>query len=433
MPVIVIPTKPHSETGASGAKRWIKCPGSCSAIRKAPPQKPNKYGAEGTVAHAILEERLERILGRRDNPQEPSLFSRVHSFLDIECEHDGFTFTVDKEMLAAVQVAIDFVLGIQKKFNLPNEAIKTEQELQVVGHDGLWGWSDISIFAESIGLLMMLDYKHGAGVKVDVEDNEQLMMYGIATLDSLTDEQKKNVKDVEIVVIQPRIFGTENNGITRTKISVEFLEQFRATLIEAVIRTEEPGAPLAAGEWCRWCPAKAYAKDGRVVECPAFAANSEAVVDFKHLAEVKAPFFPVPKEITPELIGKILTQRKAFDSWLDSVEVLAEELMLDGVDVPGYKVVKNFGNRKYINEKAAEDALSMMLGDKAYTKTLLSPSQAEKAGVSKQFIAQLVENPYKGYAVVSAKDKREAVTLNAQLDFAQAAEQVIELAAQNPE
>ena len=52
-----MPPTGHSKLGASGAKRWLTCPGSV-ALSEGMPNKSSKYAIEGTAAHQLAEECL---------------------------------------------------------------------------------------------------------------------------------------------------------------------------------------------------------------------------------------------------------------------------------------------------------------------------------------------------------------------------------------
>ena len=119
---------------------------------------------------------------------------------------------------------------------------------------------------QAIGRLSVIDLKYGAGVPVEVEDNPQLLYYGLGAL--LANKQWKP-HEVEVVIVQPRC--PHPDGPVRSQVlQVVDLLEFAADLVEAVKRTEEASeqhatldtlnwmrAYLNPGDHCRWCPAAA--------------------------------------------------------------------------------------------------------------------------------------------------------------------------------
>ena len=51
----------HAQLSASGAHRWMRCPGSVRLCKNIP-HRDTKYTIEGTVAHTLAQMSLERNL-----------------------------------------------------------------------------------------------------------------------------------------------------------------------------------------------------------------------------------------------------------------------------------------------------------------------------------------------------------------------------------
>jgi hypothetical protein len=123
-------------------------------------------------------------------------------------------------------------------------------------------------------LLRVYDYKHGAGVVVEVEGNVQLLYYALGALVTL----KFPAKEIEIVVVQPRA-EHRKGPVRRWRIPAHQMLDFEAELVEACERTEDPKAPLNPGRHCYFCPAKN--------QCPAKLkdAQSKAAEQFTDIVE----------------------------------------------------------------------------------------------------------------------------------------------------
>jgi hypothetical protein len=234
----VIPIAPaHAILGPSASDRWIACPGSIAAAKGVPQKPSNKYAEEGTAAHSLLEMCLR--LG-----VEPS------SLMGVEIEKG---YPVTEDMAHAVEQALDFVDQEMKA----NPALRLHIEKRVkigplIGlNDGeLEGTSDIIL--EDGRLCISVDYKHGAGVYVEVKDNSQLKLYALGQRHA----HGKPYFKYRIVVIQPRMYAKNGRAVRDFYISerdlVDWLKNVVAPSAHAALT---PNAPRRAGEHCRWCPA----------------------------------------------------------------------------------------------------------------------------------------------------------------------------------
>lgn len=242
--------KTHSKYGASTSKRWMSCNGSPRLIAKAPPPVESKYALEGTNAHTCL----ERIL-KADNQ------SRVRKFLLTK---------YPAKMVSHAEETANTILEWK-----PEGAIlltETEVDSSHFTRPDHHGTVDSAIANEFIDL-HVIDYKYGAGIPVDPEENTQGIYYALA----LAKQFHYNFVDVKISIIQPRAFHTRGPVRTWHTTMKELLpweDKFRA----AVDACERPNAPLNPGkEWCRFCPAQ--------VICPAYKdmPNFEAKLDFDEI------------------------------------------------------------------------------------------------------------------------------------------------------
>lgn len=259
-----MPSSKHSKLGASGAHRWMACPGSVALSESIPPEdRPGAsiYAAEGTVAHSIAEAMLKRKPGGVA-PAFPS-----------DIEQEGHRIEVTDEMLAAVNVYVK-LLHREAKGAL---SVHTEVKFHLVAvHPDLWGTADrIHVYDN---LLRVYDYKHGKGVPVDAEDNVQLMYYALGALY----ETNAPVAEVEVVIVQPRC-DKRKETVRRWRFKTVELIDFAADLRDAAKRTEAADAPLVPGRYCWWCPA------GTVGVCPEVAKQKHE----KRMEQALTEFDPV--------------------------------------------------------------------------------------------------------------------------------------------
>lgn len=378
--------KTHSGIGASSASRWMACPGSVKLSLTAPPQARTQYAAEGTVAHAIAEQCLKK----NKSPV---------SFIGNRIQQDGFWIDVTEEMIDAVSVYLDTIWKDYKDMAPAELLIENAFDLSEV-YPGMFGTNDAIIY-QHFGKLRVYDYKHGAGVAVDVEENKQLMYYALGAL------LLGDYDDIELIIVQPRALH-KDGPVRRWATTGKRIYQFADELKEAARKTDEANPFLNPGDHCRWCPALAF--------CPAVRGKMEetALVDFAQPLAM-----PTPDAMTPDQIRKALNFAGAIDEWVRSVQAYAQEQAQRGVAIPGYKLVKKRANRTWVDEKKVEEAFSIEYGDEIFNKKLKSPAQMEKliGKKGKTAVDVFTEIPDTGSVLVPEDDPRPAVGVDAQLDF----------------
>jgi hypothetical protein len=359
----------HSIIGASSMHRWANCPGSVRLCKDIPPSS-SSYADEGTDAHTLG---ANILLGIQPTKPAPS------------------------EMYDAVKVWVDLVNDIKAKH--PDAVVLIEHRFDLSKvHPGLFGTADTVVYIPSLKLLHVIDYKHGAGIYVDVMENEQLMYYGLGALLSLG----VAVSEVELVIVQPRCeFG---DAVRRWRFNAIDLIDFRADLIAAAKRTEDPLAALAPGDWCRFCPAKAI--------CPELSRRAQIAA--------KEEFSPT-KAYSIERLGELLTWIPQLESWIKGVREFAYREAEHGRAAPGWKLVKKRATRKWINEDAVTKLAEKI--DPELVERVVSPkspAQMEKALSKEMFknnFAHHVIAESSGLTLVPENDPREAVHLDAKSQF----------------
>ena len=95
--------------------------------------------------------------------------------------------------------------------------------------------------------------------------------------------------------------------------------------------------------------------------------------------------------------------------WLKAVESYALDAVCSGDEIPGYKAVSGRSNRRWADN--SEDLVAVKLGDQAYTRKLITPTQAEKI-LKKDFsdLSDVVIKPEGKPTLVPVTDKRPPIT-----------------------
>ena len=308
----------HSKiVGGSTAERVINCPGSVALAAQMPPQVESEAMREGTRRHELVAEILNEKIDTRSIDDEKVL--EALDLFDNEFDPKGYA-------LFDVEARVEFPWN------------KT-----------IFGTADV-IGRLSDTKAFVLDFKFGDGYQVEAEENQQLMFYAAAALES-GHWSMKGRTDVELVIIQPPF-------IRRSMIDIRRLHDFSADLKRAVKLAQEPDAPLVEGDHCRFCPAKAI--------CPLKTGAAE-----------RAVLVAIDK-IGPEQIGHWMDVAQNLEDWASDVRKLTQKALEAGVLVKGWKLVNKRAQRSWVDEKAAQAALAALAPDVSFTE-LVSPAQAEKA------------------------------------------------------
>lgn len=375
------------------------------------PNPPSEYAAEGTVAHTLAE---QLATGSVDHL---ALASRVGEVV----EQEGFQITITEEMVEAcveyeAVIAEDF-----KNFHVAagkGNSVEVHQaaEIKVQAKsidEELWGTADYLLFQKGKKLIVY-DFKYGKGYAVSAEKNKQMGIYAIAAMDTIAGEA---YDEVELVIVQPRTY----DPVRRWVAPKEWLNELRAQLKVAVADTRDPLAKVAAGDWCRWCAAKAT--------CPELykKAQETAAVDFAVVlppAEKGATVgLPHVSELPVEKLVLALGWEDTFDAWFKAIRQRATDLLSSGQEVPGYKLVEGRSNRRYKDEAQIVAIFEPVVGERLWEKKILSPAKLE-AVVGKGKLAEYTEKPEGRKTLARETDARQAVRSSAAADFGPPEERV---------
>ncbi len=414
----------HSIRGASGAHRWMKCPGCINqteALPKHARSGTSSYAEEGTTAHAVAEWALQgyveegAILDARELVGLARLTTSdgVHLFKKPGPDTPR-SLRVTDEMVDAVDIFLDWVRGKLKEMPGAEMLIEVSVNLSWLGRDDLWGTLDLALVDRIMGQLVVADYKHGAGTPVEVEGNAQMLYYGLGPLN---DQGPQNFTDVELNVVQPRC-PHPDGPIRPWKVSPPFMLAWGQTMKEAADLTDDPNAPLHPGDWCKFCEAKGVCTELRA------KVQGELALSFDDypVGEIPGDALPIPTIEDPDKVARALAALPLIDTWCKGVAGVAQQILEAGTDLPGFKLVRKKSNRKW---KGSESDLARKAARRPGVSTkdvykervLKTPAQLEKVkGVGKEWVAKWSEKPPGGHTVAPESDARKAVVIE-RLEF----------------
>lgn len=338
----------------SGLARPMVCAGFL-AFENLPVSPPNAAAEEGTACGELL----ARMLLGKDIPAQAA---------------NGVYFDNDMRF---------YMKPIVEEINSNRQSeVLCEQRIDWQTRSGIWirGSYDISFVRD--GKLYIDDLKYGWGI-VEVPENWQLLGYAIGEV------IRRGVAFDKIVlrIHQPR--PHHEDGSTREWVLTyaellaykERIEQ-RMEVIAAGDRT------LQTGKQCKYCAASGEA-------CPAFnrlfyralEVSYEFTQDQIDDAELARQLDHVSRAV--EVI-KIKT---------DSLNELAVSRIKAGKIVPGYLTESRYGDRKWRGGVTPE-SIEALTGKRIVEQVMLSPAKAEKLGIPKDFVNQLVDRHFLGQKLV---------------------------------
>ena len=393
----------HSPLGASFAESWMTCTMRPHATKDLPPEKPSVYAAEGTLAHLVAENILAReIFGARRPPGK----------FDIGTKHEieGYELEVNDEMQEAVYIYTDFILQAIKKFKIYKSNIFLEHRVEIGGlGNELFGTSD-AILHLPFNRLIVVDYKHGQGRRVEVKDNKQLKYYALGALAAISPDWRSELSYVEMVIVQPR-----NGGISNEVITIEELEDFYNELMQAVNKVEN-NPSFVPGNHCvdYYCPARS--------SCGALKEynNIQAGQRFE-LVKLKTDLSNI-ESLSLDQKLKILEAKDLIKNWLDAIFDDVLNYANNGHEVPGWKLVPGRSNRKWKDETIVIDELSKHFNSDQLLDTKLKGIPAiEKLIKANKIVfdlGPLIEKPEGKLTLARDTDTREKQTARAITAFA---------------
>lgn len=363
----------HATLAPSSAHRWIQCPGSirmASGVEDA----GSVYARQGTAAHQLAEQCIRGAFP-------------VERFKGETILVQGEKFFVDADMMAAVQVYLD----VADELRASSDEFEIEQRMDLADMvAGCFGTGDIIAYSEQKQRVTIADYKHGQGVAVEVEDNEQLLTYAMGVANRY---HNKGIKEVELIVVQPRA-PHKDGPVRRWVTDIVTLYEHVATLQRAAVAVHAPDAPLAVGDWCRFCKAAGFC-----------GALKDRVYEIMGTSE------PEAKPLQDWSIEQ--TELNLVAQWLKGREAFAHGEAVAG-RAPGAKLVAKRAFRKWINEDAAGKALlaaGVDLDDLYDAPSLKSPAVVEKLldKGKKPILKTLAKAESSGTVIAPLSDPRPAV------------------------
>ena len=229
-------SRAHARLNASSSHRWMMCPPSVKLSEQFE-DKPSTYAEEGSFLHELCELKLHRYLG--DMAME-AVEAQYAEHRDSEFYSDEAESVTDEY----VAFCIETIEAVRSSY--PDPLIMVEHRLDYSEYvpEG-FGTGDLVIVAD--GVIEVIDFKSGRGVRVDANRNSQLMLYALGAL--LEFDPLYDIHHVRMTIVQPRL-----NNLSSYEMEADELLRWAETEVrpKAMLAYEGKGE-FCAGEWCRFC------------------------------------------------------------------------------------------------------------------------------------------------------------------------------------
>ena len=399
----------HALLSASSAHRWL----ACTAAPRFEEQFPNgtsDYAEEGSLAHSVCElyarKHFTVMTNRKFNSELKKLQAKPH---------------YSDEMLKTAEKYVDYLR--EKAMSYPTTPYVTF-EVKVDFSDYVpegFGTCDCVMIGGDT--LHITDYKHGKGVEVSAEENPQMRLYALGALKMFAPVFGDSIKKVSMGICQPRITDDESeDGLT-----VEELRAWGESIKPRAKEAYDGPGTFCPGEHCRFCKGKA--------QCRARADQNTAFEDFKDCA-IAGKAAPELQALSPETraviglppmlsdaeIGELLVRAEGLVQWYKDLCEYATQNILNGKEIPGWKVVAGKSNRAFKDVEAAFSKVIEAGYDEAllYERKPITLTGVESLLGKAKFetlLKDCVHKPLGKPTLVPLSDKREPYS-TAAADFA---------------
>ena len=377
----------HALLSPSAAHRWLHCT-AAPRLEANVPDEGSSFAFEGTLAHAYCAQKLKEHLGLPFDSEIEEIAQLTSQYYTGEMDEytDTYKTIVLEKYNAAKEATPDARLLIESRLDI------TERIPEA------YGTADAIIIAD--GVMEIIDFKYGRGVKVSAHRNPQIMIYALGAYDRFSFDYR--IERVRMTIVQPRI-----DNLSEYELGVQdLLNWAEAELTPKAQQAFEGKGPQVPGEWCQFCKVKNCCR-ALTERCTSTAAN-----------------YADPRLLTPEeLATAVLPNLAIIKTWLSGVEDYALNQALAGVALPGWKLVEGRSNRKITDPDAAAAALNQA-GYK--TTEIYKPQELrtitdlERLTGKKNFAAicgEFIDKPQGKPTLAPESDKRPAINPAAD-DFA---------------
>jgi hypothetical protein len=318
----------HAILSPSGSIQWYNCEGSL-AMQAGEEDKGSIYAEEGTAMHALASAAL------KENRPAAAYVGRIFK------SEEGTDFEVTEEDAEHMQRYLNAIneqryVGLKFVHELMvEERVLYGDEIGQPDHKA-FGTSDAIVIDETAGELIVNDLKWGMGVRVNADENTQLMLYGLGALRLV--EPWFRPKQVRLAIHQPRLYHVSEWVIDAERLVwwAHNTARFRAGAALAMLEGRLPIKLTPGEKQCRFCRARASCPEARNV------AVKAALEGFDDVTQADA------HNVRPKAVDTLPLDELAkagrlvpfVEDWCRAVTGRIDiEVLKNGQVVPGFKAV----------------------------------------------------------------------------------------------
>lgn len=332
----------------------MACPASVRLSAEVLGYSDSSYAREGTAAHERAEFVAAHTLGLTSAAEYADALAAWEVRWDTELSVEQF----DEIKGHALNYA---ALLLHKRNEVPGTVVFLEERVYP-GVPQCFGTADATLVSPVH--VEAVDFKYGAGIRVEVSSNPQLKLYGLGTLEAY-DGVVADLERVVTTIYQPRVHSEPKSQEYTAAELREWRDHKVLPLAEEALSDD---AHFDPGEvQCRWCPAAGICRS-------------------RAQAATEQDFSSDPDVLTDEELAEIMHQLPEIKAWAKAVEdVVFRKLYELRQQVPGWKVVKTEGNRKITDNQAAIDRLV----EAGFTREKVARVQPETLGNLEKLVGKL--------------------------------------------
>ena len=354
----------HAKLSASGAHKWMNCPGSV-VLEAQIPDTGSEYAAAGTLAHAIGEFKLRNhflVSGKGAKARK----SQIEAFKADPLYRPEMEDDTDTYLEYVKEVALGFKFA-------PAVMLETRVDFGDWVPGG-FGTADCILIGDN--QIHIIDYKNGTS-PVDAEDNPQLMLYALGAY--VLFGFIHSFDFVVLHIVQPN--KKSGYPITSHSLTLDLLLSWGDWVKERAALANSGTEETCPGAWCEsgFCRARSRCRARTVFATEGYDAVCGAL----------------PPLLTDMEVGDLLKKSGEIVKWAKALEDYALAAILSGNQIPGWKAVEGTSRRKVADEETLVKHLKASGYDEAilYKRSLESFDSLTKALGGKKTFESLV-GPY---------------------------------------
>ena len=303
------------------------------------------------------------------------------------------------EMLDAVLTYAEYVIDLFEELKAKDPNTLKEHEVKVnfakYVPEG-FGTADTILIAD--GVIHVIDFKYGQGVKVSATDNDQMKCYAIGALEEYDFIYSLNT--VVMHIVQPRI-----NNISKSEIDAKDLKTWALSLKKEAKLAFSGEGDAYPGEHCQFCRVRSICRArANLVEKLAMDGK-----DFKLLSD--------------EEMVKLWPLLDTTEKFIKNVKDYVLNELLKGNKIKGFKLVEGRSLSRYSDELAVTEALKQAGYEEPVfvKKSLIGLTEMKKLLGAKKYREILEDNglivkPQGAPKVALATDEGKEIESDVSLD-----------------